>query len=254
MLNNSNTPVSSPIQLVGYNSWYQIASGSGGGDVFLGIQSNGTLWSWGANDFGQVGLNTTAPNVLSPNQIGSLSTWTQISINPSNALALQSNGSLWSWGYNFSGQLGNNIQTSTNLFYSPTQVGTSNTWTQIAAGQTHSMAIQSNGTLWGWGSRSNGENGEGFFITGPTSKFYTSVGEYAKISTSTNSFLFTKAFGYVVGAGNNSYGQLGSTSGPSLLYDASNFVVFGLPYGGTTPINTPVKVVTTANSSAFIVK
>jgi alpha-tubulin suppressor-like RCC1 family protein len=71
------------------------------------IQSNGTLWMWGNNSFGQLGVGSAGTNIISPVQVGSLSSWLQIRCGFS-ARALQSDGTLWSWGNNSWGQLGQN--------------------------------------------------------------------------------------------------------------------------------------------------
>jgi len=124
-------------------------------DFYIAIKSNGTLWSWGRNDFGQLGLGDTT-NRTSPVQVGS-DTWTMISLGDAHALGIKSNGTLWAWGAN-GGRLGDGTETLRNA---PVQIGSDNNWSKIAAGSTHGLAIKSNGTLWGWGDNTSGKNGTG---------------------------------------------------------------------------------------------
>jgi hypothetical protein len=116
------------------------------------LQSDGTLWSWGRNDFGQLGLSNTT-NRSSPEQVGSL-LWKKIENHKAfSSFVIQSNGTLWAWGRNTNGTLGlgNLVDTS-----SPIQVGSANNWSQVTGGMGFvygfSLGVQSNGTLFGWGS------------------------------------------------------------------------------------------------------
>jgi len=128
---------SSPVQIGALTTWSKIS----GGRVFsLAIKTDGTLWAWGSNAAcGELG-DSTAYDKSSPIQIGALTTWSQIATGFSgdHSLALKTDGTMWSWGKNVDGQLGGN-----NVIYlsSPALVGTLTSWTQIAAGTAHSLAI-----------------------------------------------------------------------------------------------------------------
>jgi alpha-tubulin suppressor-like RCC1 family protein len=104
----------------------------------LAAKTDGTLWSWGFNDSGRLGLNNTI-NVSSPVQIPG-TTWSSIS-GGSNAhsLATKTDNTLWAWGYNAQGQIGQNNRTTRS---SPVQIpGT--LWSSISAGGEHSLATKS---------------------------------------------------------------------------------------------------------------
>jgi alpha-tubulin suppressor-like RCC1 family protein len=73
-------------------------------------------------------------------------------------LALKTDGTLWAWGYNFRGQLGDGTN---DTKYTPTQVGTGNDWDSVAAGNSHTLALKTDGTLWAWGSNEYGRLGDG---------------------------------------------------------------------------------------------
>jgi alpha-tubulin suppressor-like RCC1 family protein len=116
--NNSQTNRSSPGQVGTLSTWTQIANGTGNA---YAIQSPGTLWAWGRNDFGSLGLNTSTSPILSPVQVGSLSNWAQIFNSWASVAGILSNGSLYTWGFNTTGQLGlgdTAIKSSTNRSHS----------------------------------------------------------------------------------------------------------------------------------------
>lgn len=133
---------------------------SAGGEFSLGLRSDGTLWSWGFNGSGQLGIGTTSLVVYqtTPVQVGDDNDWAQISAGGYHALALKTDGTLWAWGFNMYGGLGNGSTVDTNQ---PVQITEDNDWLSIEAGQVHSFAIKQDGTLWGWGYGGFGQLGLG---------------------------------------------------------------------------------------------
>ena len=77
------------------------------------------------------------------------------------SLAIKTDGTLWSWGHNSYGQLGIGIAGSYQGRSSPVQIGALTTWSKIAAGQRHSTAIKTDGTVWTWGWNEHGQLGLG---------------------------------------------------------------------------------------------
>ena len=138
--------VSSPVQVPG-TQWTQIAAACGRS---LARKSDGTLWTWGSNLIGQLGLNDTVSR-SSPVQIPGTQ-WTGIFANPLTSgsrysFATKSDGTLWAWGENYNGVLGIN---NTTCMSSPVQVpGTQ--WTDVNPGPSFTLARKSDGTLWAWG-------------------------------------------------------------------------------------------------------
>ena len=146
-----------PVQIAG--TWSSV---SAGGEHNLGIKTDGSMWGWGYNLYGSVG-NGTVVNVFAPVDVGGgLTAWTSISAGGYHSLAIKNNGTLWSWGINNRGQLGN-TETGTCSTYpcslSPVQVGTDTDWQSIAGGDAGSYAIKSDGTLWAWGRNDFGQIG-----------------------------------------------------------------------------------------------
>jgi alpha-tubulin suppressor-like RCC1 family protein len=107
-----------------------------GAGTWKGISLD-SLYVWGNNGSGQTGDNTTVTK-SSPVQVGSLTTWSQISGGQTHSMAIKTDGTLWTWGFNNNGRLGDGTGTFRS---SPVQIGSSTTWSQIAGGDSTSMAI-----------------------------------------------------------------------------------------------------------------
>jgi len=116
------------------------------------------LYAWGLNSAGQLGLNNTVYSYSSPKQVGSLANWSVVSGFQSSSFAVKTDGTLWSWGTNSSGQLG--LGDTVNRS-SPAQVGTLTTWSKISSGQNFCLAVKTDGTLWSWGANAYGALGLG---------------------------------------------------------------------------------------------
>jgi len=146
---------SAPIQIGTANNWLTVSAGA---NHSLAVKMNGTLWSWGNGQFGHLGnglFNSATWNVT---QVGTATDWSSVSAGTVFSLALKTNGTLWSWGRNDTGQLGNNTTVDLNI---PTQVGTATDWMLIDAGEQHSLAIKTNNSMWAWGANGFGQLGNG---------------------------------------------------------------------------------------------
>jgi ELWxxDGT repeat protein len=124
----------------------------------FGLRADGTLWSWGGNSLGKLGLGTSSNSAV-PQQVPSSLPWLTAAQGGSHVLAIKSDGTLWSWGSGLSGQLGGG--TTPIVQSSPLQVGAVTNWQSVAAGTSHSLAIRNDGTLWAWGTNSDGRLGDG---------------------------------------------------------------------------------------------
>ena len=140
---------SSPIQVPG--SWSQVSSGS---YAVAGVKTNGTLYTWGKGAGGVLGLNEGGTvHKSSPVQIPG-TTWRSVSMQENNAAATKTDGTLWVWGTDSSGALGQNNEGSTRS--SPIQIPGTNWSAKVAAGKQQYIAIKNDGTVWSWGNNEYG--------------------------------------------------------------------------------------------------
>jgi len=159
---NNLTHRKSPMQIAG--SWSHITANFG---AMIGVKTDGSIWSWGYNLRGQLGDNS-ATNRSSPVQLADSAgtSWTMASLGSLFAAAIKSDGTLWAFGENTNGQLGQNdiIHRS-----SPVQIGNGTTWTKVVCGRYHWLALKSDNTLWGCGSHGSGQLGTGSMAIGSRS-------------------------------------------------------------------------------------
>ena len=199
---------SSPVQVGALTDWSQVSMSK---TTFScsAIKTDGTLWTWGYNYFGQLGDNTVITK-SSPVQIGALTNWSQVWSGAFHMVAVKTNGTLWTWGYGLRGQIGNN---STINRSSPIQVGSLTTWSQVAANDFSSFAIKTDGTLWSWGKNNYGQLGTGdpnvdrsspVQVGALTNWSKLSAGGYSSVSIKTDKTIWT--WGY------NGFGQLGDST------------------------------------------
>jgi alpha-tubulin suppressor-like RCC1 family protein len=143
-----------PTQVGTATNWKNVYAGF---DITVAIKTDNTLWAWGSNLYGKIGVGGFMGNYLSPIQVGTDNDWKEVSTGY-HTLALKQNGTLWAWGNNSYGELGDNTTTNKDL---PMQVGTANDWLHIHATTYSSYGIKNNATLWTWGSNANYEMGNG---------------------------------------------------------------------------------------------
>lgn len=141
----------------------------GGARSSIALKSDGTVWTWGANDCGLLGsgicgklgdgtqISRSIPiHVHGPGNSGYLANVIAIMAGEHENYALSSDGTVWSWGGNFAGQLGNGTYTNTT---SPVQVSGLVSVTALGGRGYHTLAIRSDGTVWAWGWNEYGELG-----------------------------------------------------------------------------------------------
>jgi alpha-tubulin suppressor-like RCC1 family protein len=127
-------------------------------DFCVGIaEEDGSLWSWGSNAHGQLGMNVNEiVRVCSPTQISNTFNFTQISSGAEFCLALDSNNRVWSFGRNNCGQLGLGHTTFRD---SPTMITSLKEILSVSCGMDHGLVLDVDGNLWSFGSNSSGKLG-----------------------------------------------------------------------------------------------
>lgn len=138
------------------NDWKEIVPGA---FTTIGIKRDGTLWGWGSNGMGHFGTNGEPGRSYVPMQLVEDSRWEKISLGSFHALGVKQDGSLWAWGWNSTGAVGNGFADPSSVPI--TQVGSATDWKEVAAGSSHSLALKTNGTAYGWGANTFGQAGAG---------------------------------------------------------------------------------------------
>jgi alpha-tubulin suppressor-like RCC1 family protein len=149
---------SSPVQTIaGGTNWKQVACGT---SYVAAIKTDGTLWTWGSNIYGNLGDNTVVDKSSPVQTVAGGTNWKQVSCGNSTTAAIKNDGTLWCWGWNVDGELGINISGYGTNRSSPVQtVAFGTNWKQVSAGY-HIAAIKTDGTLWTWGTNTNGQLGD----------------------------------------------------------------------------------------------
>lgn len=146
---------STPVQVTGLTGVTAIA---GGYEHCLALRNDGTVWAWGYNWAGELGDGTTTER-NAPVQVAGLSEVAAIAAGKGyHSLALKADGTVWAWGFNVKGQLGDGTTTSRST---PIQVTGLSNVAAIGAGIQYSLAIRNDGILWAWGLNKYGQLGDG---------------------------------------------------------------------------------------------
>ena len=176
---NKFSPTQVKVNGVPLNNIQAIAAG---GAHMFAVKNDGTVWAWGGNAYGQLGIGTTTDSLF-PVQIPSLSNVQEIA-SGGHAIALENNGMILTWGSSGFGQLGFGTIGALDAYEpSPKQVTALSNLQAITAGGLHSAAIKQDGTVWGWGYNEYGQVGNG-----ETTPIRDSVPKKVKDSTGTGDF------------------------------------------------------------------
>ena len=210
---NNTTKYSSPAQIPG-TTWSDVTAYGEGSRGALAIRTDGTLWAWGSGSYGALGQNQSGANAhrSSPVQIPG-TTWSKFGVAKQAVLAIKTDGTLWGWGHNLYGLLGiNTSHPGQSYVSSPTQVGSDTDWSNVRSGHYHTLAIKTNGTMYGWGYNWYGQlghNTNGYHISSPVQVPGTT---WSKAWGGEFSSLAMKTDGTIWGMGRNFYGELGQNN------------------------------------------
>jgi alpha-tubulin suppressor-like RCC1 family protein len=213
-----NTIVSklTPVSVLGtVKTFCQISSGNG---FTLAIDKNGRAWGWGRNGYGQLGDNTINSKLTPVSVLGTVKTFCQIATSAASyaALAIDKYGKVWSWGYNFFGQLGWGIWPT--AIYTPKGIsGSIKTFCKITFGGGLNDAILSAidryGKVWCWGDNNTGGLGDNTLLGKITPvSIVGTVKTFCQISTGDSHTSAIDKNGRAWGWGINGYGQLGDNT------------------------------------------
>lgn len=233
--NGTTDPNTTPIQIIPPPqdpSGVTVTAVAAGGNHTVVLKSDGSVWAWGDNTYGQIGDGTTnqinsPKQVIAPPSDTSGLKATAVAAGHDHTVALKSDNTVHAWGYNKKGQLGDG---TTNNNKSPIQVSSLTGVLAIAAGFDHTIALRNDNTVWAWGNNSDGQLGNGTKTNNSSpvqvSNISTAIAIAAGFDSSVPSHEHSVALkddGTVWTWGSNSNGQLGD--------------------GNTTLSNIPVKVV-----------
>ena len=229
------------------------------GAVFLGPEvvlpdaSTGTPWNWGLSNGSGGSYN------LTPVAVSSVAGVTAISAGANHSLAVKSDGTVWAWGSDERGQLGNGNFGDSYSTVTPVQVlrdsdhaaltGVS----AVAGGGKHSLALKTDGTVWAWGANDDGQLGDGSTTDRVYAVQVTSLTYVVAIAAGSNHSLALDRLGNVYAWGYNDRGQMGN--GPTLTPTSTNTsvptntAVVPTPTGTLTPTDTPTATATPTSTS-----
>ncbi|MCL2680585.1 MAG: hypothetical protein FWF11_03830, partial [Coriobacteriia bacterium] len=240
-----------PVQVGSDTDW---AAVSAGGNHSIALKTDGTLWSWGNNQFGATGIvglpigTSLDAAQWTPAQVSSDTNWASVSAGWQHSLALKSDGTLWSWGWNSGGRTGLGTYTGNQL--TPAQVGTATNWRQVSASNAAALALAADGTIWSWGWNEFGVTGLGAGMGNTIVP--TQVGtatDWVEVSSAQYChFLGMKTNGNLWGWGGNWVGQVGLGNmidrlTPALIWEPL-FTESITPQGSGVAITTESMVIT----------
>jgi len=177
---------------------------SAGESHVLALREDGTVWSWGSNFFGELGRTTGFISDFTPAPVPGLERVAGLAASGGFSLALREDGTVWSWGHNFSGQLGDG---TTSGRHTPRQVEGVEHVIALAAGD-HPLVLSKNGIAWSWGNNFAGALGTGTDLR-PTPVQVLGLSNATNVSAGSSHVLTLRADGTVRAWGNNYDGQLG---------------------------------------------
>ena len=215
------TPVTT---FAGGANWKQVASGR---NFTAAIKTDGTLWTWGEGFAGNLGDNTGTSRETPVTTFAGGTNWKQVACGFRHTAAIKTDGTLWTWGVNNTGQLGDNTTTQRNTPVT-TFAGGAN-WKQVSTALSpsgaYTAAIKTDGTLWTWGRNNNGQLGDNTTTNRsiPVTTF-TGGTNWKQVACGTRHTAAIKTDGTLWTWGHNNNGQIGdNTSGNNKTTPVTTF-------------------------------
>ena len=194
-----------PVQVVGLSNIIAVV---GGTSHSLFLKNDGTVWAVGDNYYGQLGDGTSgaSSHKTTPVQVSGLTGVVAIAAGSSSSIALKNDGTVWAWGLNDDGQLGDGTTTQRNT---PVQVIGLTDIIAVAGGYIHFVFLKNDGTVWSVGFNSDGQLGDGTITSRSTPVQVSLLTDIKAISAGHFHSIFLKNDGTVWSCGWNRHGQLG---------------------------------------------
>jgi alpha-tubulin suppressor-like RCC1 family protein len=206
---NTTSPIAAPSKVVNLTNVAAIAAGGG---YALAVRSDGAVWGWGDNSAGELGvLPVNSTPVATPVQVPNLSSIGTVAATTSTSYALSKDGTLFSWGDNQYGELGNGPSGSSLV---PIQLPNVTSVAAVSAGDGFTAIRKTDGSVWSLGTNANGQVGNGTTSATPVSVPTTTVGVVGPtaIAAGDSHALALFASGAVMAWGSNQQGQIGDGS------------------------------------------
>jgi alpha-tubulin suppressor-like RCC1 family protein len=203
------TPVTT---FAGGTNWKQVSCGR---RHTAAIKTDGTLWTWGDNQYGNLGNNATSTIQTPVTTFAGGTNWRQVSCGTNNTAAIKTDGTLWVWGRNNQAQMGNGSQDGTNRLTPVTTFAGGTNWKQVSCNSgvngTFIASVKTDGTLWLWGNNSYGQLGDRSTFTKP-SPVTTFLGgtNWKQVSCGYRHVAAIKTDGTLWNWGSNDFVQLGT--------------------------------------------
>jgi YD repeat-containing protein len=193
------------------DSWQMTTLGiAAGQSQALALRSDGSVWTWGTNLVGEMGISNLTGSYF-PLRISGVSNVTGIAAGWQHSLAVENNGTVWAWGANNGGELGNGNNNSAV----PVQVSGITNAVAVSGGFAHSLALLSNGQVMAWGTNAQGQLGNGtynstnqpIFVTGLTNAIKVVAGGYHSVALDASGVVWCWGYGYdgEIGNGHNNF-------------------------------------------------
>jgi len=200
----TTTDRTTPTKIGNETNWASVSAGT------VAFKTDGTLWAWGGNFYGRIGDGTSgAENYkTTPTKVGNETNWASVSTSD-HTVAIKTDGTLWAWGSNSHGQLGDGTSGGANYKTTPTKVGNETNWASVSAGGGYTVAIKKDGTLWAWGYNYNGNLGDGTTTYRYTPTKIGNETNWASVSARVGTTLAIKTDGTLWAWGSNWDGQFG---------------------------------------------
>jgi alpha-tubulin suppressor-like RCC1 family protein len=205
----------------------------------LAIRTDGTLWAWGTDTVGELGDGSPGEFRPAPARVGTRADWVAVAAGEQHSLAIKTNGTLWAWGLNSNGQLGDVTRFNRTT---PVQVVADKSWKAVTTGPAQTFAITTGGTLWAWGGPPGPPSG---FDDDLLPRQVGTRSDWSSVSFAQDHVLALAADGSVWAWGGNTFGQLGLGSTTTALVpvrvgtdtwssvEAGAFRSFGIKRDGT---------------------